>query len=200
MTPRTSGSSAIRPDLAVGVYLGYDKPRSMGDSAQAALYAAPIFRDFMKMALANKPDTPFRVPPGIKLISVDAGIRHALNRRRLDHGSLQARHLAVRFLWRRRARPRPMDPARISRSAPARAVFTEYGFGAGGLYGPPRLRAAPSRFTGGPSPLICAPPNLKSGITHARGSCFARRADQAVSRAAEEASLTSNPRRAASRN
>jgi penicillin-binding protein 1A len=59
------------PDLAVGVYLGYDKPRSMGDSAQAATYAAPIFRDFMKMALADKPDTPFRVPPGIKLISVD---------------------------------------------------------------------------------------------------------------------------------
>ena len=59
------------PDLTVGVYLGYDKPRSMGDSAQAARYAAPIFRDFMKMALAGKPDTPFRVPPGIKLISVD---------------------------------------------------------------------------------------------------------------------------------
>ncbi len=59
------------PDLAVGVYLGYDKPRSLGDSAQAATYAAPIFRDFMKMALAGKPDTPFRVPPGIKLISVD---------------------------------------------------------------------------------------------------------------------------------
>jgi len=59
------------PDLAVGVFLGYDKPRSMGDSAQAATYAAPIFRDFMKMALANKPDAPFRVPPGIKLISVD---------------------------------------------------------------------------------------------------------------------------------
>jgi penicillin-binding protein 1A len=65
------------PDLAVGVYLGYDKPRSMGDSAQAATYAAPIFRDFMKMALLNKPDTPFRVPPGIKLISVDvrSGLR-----------------------------------------------------------------------------------------------------------------------------
>ncbi|MCI4679561.1 penicillin-binding protein 1A [Rhodoblastus acidophilus] len=59
------------PDLTVGVYLGYDKPRSTGASAQAALYAAPIFRDFMKMALTGKPDTPFRVPPGIKLISVD---------------------------------------------------------------------------------------------------------------------------------
>ena len=60
------------PDLAVGVFMGYDRPRSLGDSAQAALYTAPIFRDFMTMALKNKPDIPFRVPPGIKLISVDA--------------------------------------------------------------------------------------------------------------------------------
>ena len=59
------------PNLAFGVFMGYDKPRSLGDSAQAALYTAPIFRDFMKMALKDKPDTPFRVPPGIKLISVD---------------------------------------------------------------------------------------------------------------------------------
>ena len=59
------------PDLAVGVYIGYDRPRSLGDSAQAATYAAPIFRDFMTMALKDKPDVPFRVPPGIKLVSVD---------------------------------------------------------------------------------------------------------------------------------
>jgi penicillin-binding protein 1A len=60
------------PDLTVGVFMGYDRPRSLGDSAQAATYTAPIFRDFMMMALKNKPDVPFRVPPGIKLISVDA--------------------------------------------------------------------------------------------------------------------------------
>ncbi len=59
------------PNLAYGVFMGYDKPRSLGDSAQAALYTAPIFRDFMKMALKDSPDTPFRVPPGVKLISVD---------------------------------------------------------------------------------------------------------------------------------
>ncbi len=59
------------PNLAFGVFMGYDKPRSLGGRAQAALYTAPIFRDFMKMALKDKPDTPFRVPPGIKLISVD---------------------------------------------------------------------------------------------------------------------------------
>ncbi len=69
------------PDLAVGVYIGYDRPRSLGSgkSAQAATYAAPIFRDFMALALKDKADVPFRVPPGIKLISVDprSGMRSA---------------------------------------------------------------------------------------------------------------------------
>jgi penicillin-binding protein 1A len=65
------------PNLAFGVFMGYDKPRSLGDSAQAALYTAPIFRDFMKSALKDTPDTPFRIPPGIKLVSVDvhSGLR-----------------------------------------------------------------------------------------------------------------------------
>ena len=65
------------PDLTVGVFMGYDQPRSLGDSAQAAHYTAPIFRDFMKMALAGKPDIPFRAPPGIKLIwvNVKTGMR-----------------------------------------------------------------------------------------------------------------------------
>ena len=52
------------PNLAFGVFMGYDKPRSLGGAAQAALYTAPIFRDFMKMALKDTPDTPFRIPPG----------------------------------------------------------------------------------------------------------------------------------------
>ena len=59
------------PDLTVGVFMGYDLPSSLGDSAQAATYTAPIFRDFMTMALKDKPDVPFRVPANIKLISVD---------------------------------------------------------------------------------------------------------------------------------
>ena len=60
------------PDLVVGLYLGYDKPRSLGRSAQAGHTAAPIARDFMKLALADKPATPFKVPAGIKLIRVDS--------------------------------------------------------------------------------------------------------------------------------
>src|SRR5215218_2687583 len=61
------------PDLAAGVYLGYDKPQSLGDRATGGGFSAPIVRDFMQMALKDKPPTPFRVPPGIKLISVDRG-------------------------------------------------------------------------------------------------------------------------------
>ena len=60
------------PDLVVGLYLGYDKPRSLGRNAQAGHTAAPIARDFMKLALADKPATPFRIPAGIKLIRVDS--------------------------------------------------------------------------------------------------------------------------------
>jgi penicillin-binding protein 1A len=60
------------PDLAVGIYLGYDQPKSLGNSATAGQYAAPVFRDFMQLALKDKPATPFRVPPGIKLIRISA--------------------------------------------------------------------------------------------------------------------------------
>ncbi len=59
------------PELAVGVYLGYDKPRTIGRRATGGQLAAPIVRDFLKAALADKPAVPFRVPPGIKLIRVD---------------------------------------------------------------------------------------------------------------------------------
>jgi penicillin-binding protein 1A len=61
------------PDLAAGVYLGYDKPQTLGDRATGGGFSAPIVRDFFQMALKDKPPTPFRVPPGIKLISVDRG-------------------------------------------------------------------------------------------------------------------------------
>jgi penicillin-binding protein 1A len=59
------------PDLAVGVYMGYDKPRHLGRNATGGHLSAPIAKDFFKAALADKPAMPFRVPPGIKLIRVD---------------------------------------------------------------------------------------------------------------------------------
>jgi len=59
-------------DVVVGVYMGYDKPRTLGRRGTGGGVAAPIVKEFMKAALADKPGAPFRVPPGIKLIRVDA--------------------------------------------------------------------------------------------------------------------------------
>lgn len=59
------------PDLVVGVFVGYDQPKPLGKGNTGGAIAAPIFGDFVKTALADVPATPFRVPPGIKLIRVD---------------------------------------------------------------------------------------------------------------------------------
>ncbi|HYC16805.1 MAG TPA: penicillin-binding protein 1A [Pseudolabrys sp.] len=59
------------PDIVVGVYMGYDKPRHLGRGATGGHLSAPIVKDFLKVALADKPAAPFRVPPGIKLVRVD---------------------------------------------------------------------------------------------------------------------------------
>jgi len=62
------------PDMVVGIYMGYDKPRPLGrgNAATGGHLAAPIARDFLKLALADKPATPFKIPAGIKLVRVVA--------------------------------------------------------------------------------------------------------------------------------
>jgi penicillin-binding protein 1A len=59
------------PDLAVGLYIGHDKPRSLGKGVTGGGLAAPIFTEFMQMALADKPPIPFRVPPGMNFYPID---------------------------------------------------------------------------------------------------------------------------------
>jgi len=60
------------PDLAVGVYVGFDQPRTLGAKETGGAVAAPIFRDFMAAALADQPAIPFRIPPGVRLVRVNA--------------------------------------------------------------------------------------------------------------------------------
>ncbi|MDQ3558724.1 MAG: penicillin-binding protein 1A, partial [Pseudomonadota bacterium] len=59
------------PDLVVGVFLGYDQPRAMGKGQTGGVLAAPIFAEFMKVALKDAPPKEFQVPPGIELIPID---------------------------------------------------------------------------------------------------------------------------------
>jgi len=59
------------PDLAVGVFVGFDEPRTLGPKETGSSVSAPIFRDFMAGALENRPAIPFRIPPGIRLVRIN---------------------------------------------------------------------------------------------------------------------------------
>ncbi|MGB0750271.1 MAG: penicillin-binding protein 1A, partial [Magnetospiraceae bacterium] len=58
-------------DLAVGAFVGFDQPRTLGRREQGASAALPIFMEFMKEAAKIRPAAPFRVPPQISLARVD---------------------------------------------------------------------------------------------------------------------------------
>jgi penicillin-binding protein 1A len=60
------------PDLAVGVFVGYDTPRQLGKRETGSTVAVPIFGDFIAAAQANRPVIPFRRPGGITIIPVNA--------------------------------------------------------------------------------------------------------------------------------
>jgi len=59
------------PDLAVGVYVGFDQPKSLGYKQTGSAVAVPIFKDFMKEAKVNPSKIPFRVPSGISFVKID---------------------------------------------------------------------------------------------------------------------------------
>lgn len=59
------------PNLVVGVYTGFDSPKTLGKNETGATTALPIFIQFMKEALDKKTDVPFRIPPEIELVRVN---------------------------------------------------------------------------------------------------------------------------------
>jgi penicillin-binding protein 1A len=69
---RDAWFEGFSPDLAAGVYVGYDDPDSLGKDETGGHVAAPIFRDFMIAALKNTPAIDFRIPPGLRLYRVSA--------------------------------------------------------------------------------------------------------------------------------
>jgi penicillin-binding protein 1A len=60
------------PDLVVGVRVGFDDNRSLGEGEAGGSVAVPIFTEFMETALKDHAATPFRIPPGVRLVKVDA--------------------------------------------------------------------------------------------------------------------------------
>ena len=66
------------PDITVGVWLGYDdKRKSLGSAEQGAFAALPIWMEFMKTYIAQRPDKDdppeFPAPGNIVFLAVDQG-------------------------------------------------------------------------------------------------------------------------------
>lgn len=60
------------PDLVVGIRIGFDDNRSLGEGEAGGSVAVPIFTEFMEKALEKEPATPFRIPPGVRLVKINA--------------------------------------------------------------------------------------------------------------------------------
>jgi penicillin-binding protein 1A len=59
------------PNLVVGLYMGYDKPQTLGKGSTGGGLAAPIFKEFVGQTLKDTPIVDFKVPEGMKLIAIN---------------------------------------------------------------------------------------------------------------------------------
>ena len=57
--------------LVVGVYVGFDQPKSLGRNETGAKTAMPIFKNFIKKAIKKKDARPFKVADNITMMVVD---------------------------------------------------------------------------------------------------------------------------------
>ena len=67
-------------NLIVGVYIGYDNPKSLGKNETGSKAALPIFKDFIENALYKEDFKDFVIPQNIYLTSInyDTGSKSAL--------------------------------------------------------------------------------------------------------------------------
>jgi penicillin-binding protein 1A len=58
--------------LVIGVYVGFDEPKSLGKYETGAKAALPIFKKFVQNVVTKKDALPFKIPNTINLVMIDA--------------------------------------------------------------------------------------------------------------------------------
>jgi penicillin-binding protein 1A len=58
------------PDITIGIYIGFDEPRTLGPTNMetGGGNAVPIYKRIADVVFKDKPPTPFKVPPGLRMI------------------------------------------------------------------------------------------------------------------------------------
>ncbi len=57
--------------LVIGVFVGFDEPKSLGRYETGAKTSLPIFKSFIKKSIKKEDAMPFKVPKGISFVMVD---------------------------------------------------------------------------------------------------------------------------------
>ena len=59
------------PNLVIGIYVGFDKPKTLGYKKTGSSVAVPIFKKFAEKININSKNIPFRVPSGMSFVRID---------------------------------------------------------------------------------------------------------------------------------
>lgn len=60
------------PELVAGVWVGYDDHSALDEGETGGKIAAPIWLEFMKEAMKDRPVTDFPIPPGVRFVRMDS--------------------------------------------------------------------------------------------------------------------------------
>lgn len=60
----------VSPELVVGIFIGHDDFKTLGDKETGSRVAVPVFLEFGKEAFKGLAVTPFKIPPGVRLVRV----------------------------------------------------------------------------------------------------------------------------------
>ncbi len=82
-------------NLVIGVYIGFDNPKSLGKFETGSKAALPIFKDFVKNTLYKEDFKEFEIPEGIFLTSLnyDTGIKSSIGKKNTIIEALKAKDI-----------------------------------------------------------------------------------------------------------
>ena len=82
-------------NLVIGVYVGYDNPKTLGKYETGSKVALPIFKDFITNALFKDDFKEFKIPEGIYLTSLnyDSGLKASLGDKNTIIEALKAKDI-----------------------------------------------------------------------------------------------------------
>ncbi len=82
-------------NLVIGVYVGYDNPKTLGKFETGSKVALPIFRDFVEKALFKEDFEEFQIPENIFLTSLnyDTGLKSAVDEKNVIIEALKLRDI-----------------------------------------------------------------------------------------------------------